>query len=159
MTPLACHHPSTSRPAWSMRTGSATRDAGSAAIELAIAAPALIGLLLLVIAAGRISAANAAIDDAAISASRSASIARTTETARADAHAAARAVLNQQGISCAGGPVIEVNLGGFSTRPGQTAQVSVRVRCTVKLAPMPGTRTATSTSVSVLDTYRERRSR
>ncbi len=51
-------------------------DRGSATIELAVLAPALLALLGLVIVAGRISVAGSAVEQAAASAARAASIAR-----------------------------------------------------------------------------------
>ena len=56
-------------------------DRGSATIEMAVLAPALLALLGLVILAGRISAAGSAVEQAAASAARAASIARDARAA------------------------------------------------------------------------------
>ena len=62
--------------------GGARRDRGSATVEIVILAPALILVLLFVIAVGRIAGANNTVDAAAFAAARAASISRSAPAAR-----------------------------------------------------------------------------
>lgn len=133
--------------------------AGSAALELVILAPVLLGLLGLVIAAGRTSVAQGAVDAAARDAARQASLALSPQVARANGTASARGALRQDGLGC--DPIVRIDTIGFATPPGQPASVSATVSCTVPLASLalpglPGSRTLTATFTSPLDIYRAR---
>lgn len=135
---------------------------GSATLELTILAPALLVLLALMIAAGRIEVAAGAVEQAAAAAARDASTARGPATARAAATATAQASLRDQGVTCGGLDVL-VDTAGFAVPVGQPAQVEVRVTCPVALADMavpgmPGTRTLQGRFVSPMDRYRSRAS-
>ena len=135
-------------------------DRGSATLELAILAPALLALLGLVIGAGRIEVAAGAVEQAAASAAREASIARTPAAARADAEQAAHDSLRNQGITCSA-LTVTVDTGGFAVAVGQPAQVQVRVACSLALGDlgvpgMPGTKTLRAQAASPLDRYRSR---
>ncbi|WP_347350375.1 TadE family protein [Intrasporangium sp.] len=137
------------------------RESGSAAIQLAIIAPAVLVLILLAIAAGRISRAATTVDQAAYAAARAASIARTPGQARTDAAHAAAAALGRQGTTCSGGASTHLDLTGFHAPAGTPAQVTARITCQVALADLAipglgGSRTIDATAVSALDTYRER---
>src|SRR5437868_14568837 len=81
-------------PAICRRSGHALRDRrrdrGSVTLELTIFAPALIIMLLFVVAAGRIAQAHQAVEAAARDAARQASIARDPSTARANAISSAQ---------------------------------------------------------------------
>ncbi|HYN57042.1 MAG TPA: TadE/TadG family type IV pilus assembly protein [Motilibacterales bacterium] len=145
--------------------GSATRcgwaaDLGSATIELAVLAPALLALLGLVIVAGRISVAGSAVEQAAASAARAASLARDSRTAQADAGRAARDSLRDQGITCQ--PLTSsVDVRGFAVAVGSPSSVTVSIRCAVPLADvavpgMPGQRTVTAAMTSPIDRFRGR---
>ena len=135
-------------------------DNGSATLELAILAPALLALLGLVIAAGRIEVAGGAVEQAASAAAREASLARTGSAARAAAMQSARGSLHSQGIAC-GVLQVVVDTSGFNVAAGLPAQVEVSVTCTVPLSDlavpgMPGTRTMRAQMASPLDRYRTR---
>lgn len=135
-------------------------DNGSATLELAILAPALLALLGLVIAAGRIEVAGGAVEQAASAAAREASIARTGSAARVVATQSARISLRSQGITCGVLDVV-VDTSGFAEASGLPAQVEVSVACTVPLSDlavpgMPGTRTMRAQMASPLDRYRSR---
>lgn len=137
------------------------RDAGSYALEMAISAPIVLVLIAVLIATGRVSRANTSVDQAAYSAARAASIARTPGQASTDARAAAASVLGQQGTTCGGGLAVTVNTAGFNQPPGTPAQVSAAVSCTVPLGDLAvpglnGSRTLRATAVSALDSYRAR---
>lgn len=135
-------------------------EQGSATLELAILSPAVLALLALAIAAGRIEVAGGAVEQAAAAAARAASIARTPSTARAAATEEASASLRQQGITC-GTLDVTVDTAGFAVPVGQPAQVEVSVACTVALSDLavpglPGTRTLRAQVASPLDRYRSR---
>jgi Flp pilus assembly protein TadG len=136
------------------------RERGSATLELAILAPALLLLLGLVVLAGRVEVAASAVEHAAMSAAREASLARTVAGAQSIATASAARELEGQDIRCATSSVT-VNASGFAVALGQPASVSASVTCTVSFADLaipglPGSRTLTSTATSPLDRYRAR---
>lgn len=142
---------------WARRLRS---DEGSAAIEAAIILPSLIMFLCLAIAGGRLVTSGSKIDAAAEDGAREASIHRTAGAAQGAAQAAAAESLNDQGISCVSTSV-NIDTGGLNVPVGQVGTVSVTVNCTVNLSDLllpgvPGTRTLTSTAVSVVDQYRQK---
>jgi Flp pilus assembly protein TadG len=135
-------------------------DRGSASLELAILAPAVLALLGLVIAAGRIEVAGGAVEQAAAAAARDASLARTAPAARVAATQSAHDSLRSQGITCGVLDVV-VDTAGFAVAPGSAALVKVSVACSVSLSDlavpgMPGTRTMRAQMASPLDRYRAR---
>lgn len=134
-------------------------DDGSAALELVILAPVLLGLLGLVIAAGRTTIAQGSTDAAARDAARQASISLTPAAAQAAGQASAQAALRQDGLDCA--PVVVIDTSQFGTAPGEPATVSATVSCTVSLANLalpglPGTAHLQASFTSPLDIYRAR---
>jgi Flp pilus assembly protein TadG len=135
------------------------RDAGHAALELVVLAPVILILLGLVIAAGRTSIAQGAVDAAARDAARQASIALTPGTAKATALASARAALSRDGLDCQ--PVVTVDTAQFGLPVGTPASVTATVRCRVPLSDLvvpglPGSRMLSYTFSSPLDPFRER---
>lgn len=136
-------------------------EGGFAAVEVAILAPVLIALGFLVVATGRVAGANSKVDAAAYAAARAASIARTADTAQADAQAAAAASLTQAGQTCAPATVV-VDTSGFAIPAGTPATITVRLSCAVPLSDLtmlPGltsTKVIAAQAVSSLDTYRGR---
>jgi Flp pilus assembly protein TadG len=135
-------------------------ERGSATLELAIIAPFLILLLGGLVLAGRVEVAAGAVEQAARSAARDASLARTAAGAREAAQQAADRELRGADLGCAPS-TITVDTAGFATRLGQDAVVRVTVACTVSIADLaipglPGTRTLTGEAVSPLDRYRSR---
>jgi len=138
------------------RTGG---QAGTAALELVIVAPAVLAVFLLILALIRTSTAAGAVASAARDAARQASIARTPAAARASALTSAREALSQDGLGC--NPVVIVGTGGFGVRVGVPATVSATVSCTVPLSDLglpglPGSKTLRATFISSLDPYRQR---
>lgn len=129
------------------------------ALETAIIAPALLALLILMIAAGRIAIAQGSIEAASRDAARQASIARDPGTARSAALASAEQTLRREGLKCS--PSVTVDTGGFSEPAGTPATVSATVTCEVRLSDislpgMPGSRALTSSFTSPLDQFRAR---
>jgi Flp pilus assembly protein TadG len=134
-------------------------DEGSAALELVILAPILLGLLALIIAAGRTAIAQSAVNAAARDAARQASISLTPTAAQAAAQASARAVLRSDGLDCV--PVVTTDTSQFGIPPGHPAAVAATVSCTVALADLavpgiPGTVRLQAIFTSPLDIYRSR---
>ena len=134
------------------------RDAGSITVEAAVIAPVLVLVLLLMIAAGRISLTASVIDQAATTAARAASLARTPQAAQQAATEAARADLADQNLTCTDLSVT-TDTAGFARAPGQPAQVAVQISCALALSDiglpgLPGTVTQSSRFASPLDPYR-----
>lgn len=136
---------------------------GSATLELAVLAPALLLFIIVVIFAGRVAIAGQAVQQAAEEAAREASISRSYDAAESAAGPAAERTLQQQSLQCEGTPDVNTHdlADEFATAVGQDAKVTVTVTCKVRLSDLafpgiPGSRTVSATSVSPLDTYRER---
>jgi len=140
--------------------GSAAADDGNAALELVILAPVLLGILGLIIAAGRTSIAQGSVNAAARDAARQASISLTPAAAQAAGQASARTALRQDGLDCR--PVVLINVSQFvTTRPGQPGAVTATVRCTISLSDLalpglPGSTRLQAEFTSPLDIYRSR---
>jgi Flp pilus assembly protein TadG len=137
-----------------------TGEDGNAPLELLILAPVIMALIGLVIAAGRTSVAQGSVDAAARDAARQASISMTAAAARQAALSTANAALRADGLHCKA--VVRLSIEpGFSTPPGQPAQVSASVSCTVPLSDLlvpgvPGSKRLTAQFTSPLDPYRSR---
>ena len=135
-------------------------DGGSASLELVLLTPALMGLLGLLILAGRVALASNSVEQVADEAARSASISRTAAGARRAADDGARRALAQQNLRCSA-VTVTLDTTGFTVPVGVPARVRATVTCTVNLSDLalpgfPGARTVTATAISPLDTYRER---
>lgn len=135
------------------------REAGNAALELVILAPALLFVIGLVIALGRVSTAQNAVSDAARDAARQASLQLDAPDAQAAGRSSALAALAQDGLHC--DPLVTFDVTGFQAPVGQPAVVSATVTCAVSLAQivvpgLPGSDTIRETFTSPLDPYRER---
>ena len=142
-------------------SGLAGRDErGSTTLELVLWAPGLLLLIGLLTVAGRVNSANAAVEQAAVDAARTASSARTAAAAAGLAQAGADRTLAAQGLQCTT-TTVALDTSGFATPPGQSATVTATVTCPVRLSDLsipglPGTRTVSHTATSSLDTFRER---
>ena len=135
-------------------------DRGSAAVEMAVLAPAIIALFVVLMIAGRISTARQAIEAAAFDAARTASLARDGGDAQTRAEAAATATLAAQGLTCSS-ITVTVDTSQFAVPVGQPAHVTATVVChadfsDIALPGMPGNTTLSSSFVSPLDQYRKR---
>ncbi|MFD5791873.1 TadE/TadG family type IV pilus assembly protein [Streptomyces sp. NPDC127037] len=135
-------------------------DRGSYAMETAILAPVMIALILLMIAFGRVTDADGAVDSAARAAARAASLERDANSAQAQAQAAADRSLQGEGITCSTSSVV-VDTGGYALDLGTEANVTATVACTASLSDiglpgLPGAKTLTSSWSSPIDTYRGR---
>ena len=134
-----------------------TPESGAAAVEVAVLAPALVALLLLVVAAGRVTTADARVRDLAADAARAASMRASRPAAVAAAEAAVADAVARGEVPCRTATA-HVDSSGF--RPG--GHVSVAVHCVVDLSDLamvglPGERTFQSTAIEVVDRYRSDR--
>lgn len=133
---------------------------GAASVELVVIVPALVLVLGLLIAGGRLWFARATVVEAAQSAARAASLERSAGSAhRAGVSAGAR-VLATDGLHCAGDS-ISVDTTAFAVPVGTPATVTAVVTCQVPFADlaipgMPGSISVRSTGAAALDTYRAR---
>ena len=128
-------------------------DRGTFALELAIVAPMLVGLLWMIISAGRLTVTASKVEIAARDGARAASINHNNGSGMGVSQAVDAAVkfsLRQNGVSCVGPPGIELN----DPRPDPGDAVQVTVSCNVALLLGSAEHTVRRTSVSVLDTYR-----
>lgn len=124
-------------------------DRGSTAVEIALAVPIGIALLVLLIAAGRYSSALIEVQSTAGAAARAASLARSPGAATTAAAQSTAAMTDCTTHT------VRVDTSAF--RPG--GQVTVEVTCTISTQSLtglgaPGSLTVTATSTSPLDVYR-----
>ncbi|WP_089004518.1 TadE/TadG family type IV pilus assembly protein [Micromonospora viridifaciens] len=151
------------------------RERGSVSIEVAVLAPAFIGLMVLAGVAGRTAVAAEAVESAAHDAARAASIARDARTGRTAATDAARRQLDWSGLHCTAPPALTFRgsvrgtatsfAAAYRSAPGVSASVTITVTCTVSFADLrapglpgvPGGKTVSASFTSPLDTYRSRK--
>lgn len=135
-------------------------ERGSVGVEAAIAGPAMIVLMAVMIFAGRMMMTSGAVEQAAVDAARAASLERTAAAASSTAESMAEQTLMAQGLNCTSANV-HVDTSGFKSSPGQAANVTATVTCVLDLSDLtipgiPGSKTITADAVSPLDVYRER---
>jgi Flp pilus assembly protein TadG len=129
-------------------------DRGTIAVEMAVIAPALLFLMLLVVYAGKVSEADGNVERAASDAARAASLRQHPSDATDDAQSTAAADLASAGVPCLD-VTTTVDTDDFD--PGGTVTVTVSCEASmadVTLLGVPGRRTFTATAVEVIDTYR-----
>jgi Flp pilus assembly protein TadG len=127
---------------------------GVLAVETAIIAPAVLVLLLLVVYAARVVAADAQVQTAAARAARAASLEADASAATAAADELVAANLTGTGISCRT-TRSDVDVARFG--PGAT--VTVTAACEISnrdlaMLAVPGTRWSVAEATHVVDTYR-----
>ncbi|GAA3808441.1 TadE family protein [Streptomyces chiangmaiensis] len=140
--------------------GRLRQDRGSYALETAVLAPVLIAILLLMVAFGRVTDAEGAVDAAAHAAARAASIERDAATAQSAAQAAVTRSLDGDGVTCQTSN-IAIDTSGYNTDVGTAATVTATISCTANLSDigipgLPGAKTLTASWTSPIDTYRAR---
>ena len=133
---------------------------GSVSVELALVVPALVLVLGLLVAGGRLWFARTSVTESAQSAARAGSLARSAAAAASDGAAAGRSSLATAGLRCAATSV-QVETGAFAVPVGTPATVRATVRCTVPLADvllpgLPGAVDLQGRGAAALDTYRSR---
>lgn len=133
---------------------------GSVSVELALVVPALVLVLGLLVAGGRLWFARTSVTEGAQSAARAGSLARSATAAAAEGAAAGRASLATAGLRCATTSV-QVETGAFAVPVGTPATVRATVRCRVPLTDvllpgLPGSVNLEGQGAAALDTYRSR---
>lgn len=127
---------------------------GTVAVEAAVLAPVLLGLMLLVVYAGRAAQADADVQVAAARAARAASLVTDPTVAVEAAQATAAANLDTAGIVC---QRLAAAVDTDQLRAGGT--VTVTVACQQSNADIaglavPGSRWSTATATQPVDTHR-----
>jgi Flp pilus assembly protein TadG len=135
-------------------------EAGSVAVEIALLAPALVLVLGLLVAGGRLWFARTTVVEAAQTSARSASLARSPGEASARGAEAGRASLTTAGLRCATSSV-QVSTAAFAVPVGTPATVTSTVTCSVPfgdvfLPGVPGSIDLSGRGSAALDTYRAR---
>lgn len=133
---------------------------GSATVEIVLVVPALVIVLGLLIAGGRLWFARTTVVEGAQAAARAASLARSAGAASQAGQSAGAQSLATAGLTCDGRGVA-VNTSAFAVEVGTPATVTATVTCAVPfgdllLPGMPGSISVSSTGYSALDTYRSR---
>lgn len=129
-------------------------ERGSVAVEMAVIAPALVALLLLVVFAGRVAQAEGDVRRAASAAARAASLRQDPSDAADAGRQRAEANLADSGVGC-GQLDVEVD----TTRFFAGGSVAVTLHCNASMADIsllgvPGRMTFVARSVEVIDRYR-----
>lgn len=133
---------------------------GSASAELAILAPGIVMLALMLAMGARIGWAQTQITDAVAAAARAASLERSGSAAKLASHRAVEANLVDAGLHCQPATV-NVDVTGFTLPAGQDADVTVGIECRLSLAGLgfagfPGSVNLSAHTSERIDTYRSR---
>ncbi|MEL4504765.1 TadE/TadG family type IV pilus assembly protein [Luteococcus sp. H138] len=141
-------------------TRNRTDERGAVAVEVVLIIPVLMLVLGTLVAGWRLWSARAQVTDAAGAAARAATVEKSGSAARARAQSVARSNLQTLGLPCQGAG-IDVDVSGFHRPPGERAEVTVGISCTVGLgdllAPgLPGQWQVRAQGKHPLDTFRER---
>ncbi|MBE1575428.1 hypothetical protein ACFORH_00300 [Amycolatopsis roodepoortensis] len=133
-------------------------DRGDVNIEVVIGVSALIVLFGLALVGMRVITAESAVDEAARSAARAASLARDGHAAASVAEVRVRAVIAQQGLNC-DNLNIAVDARDFGKPLGETGYVIATISCEITFGDLmiPGSRLAASEFRSPIDRYGARR--
>lgn len=136
-------------------------DRGAAAVELTLLVPALVLVLGLMVAGGRLWFARTTVNEAAQTAARAGSLARSGEAARIAAREAGAQSMATAGLRCDSTSVV-LATSAFSVPVGTPATVTSTVTCTLSLADvalpgLPGSVRLNARGAAALDTYRSRR--
>ena len=133
---------------------------GSASVELTVIVPALVLMLGLIVAGGRVWFARTTVNEAAHSAARAASLAGSAAEAATVGHSAGEHSLSTGGLRCTSTSVT-VNVSAFHVPVGTPGTITAAARCRVAFADLllpglPGSIELTASGASALDTYRSR---
>lgn len=130
------------------------------AVEIALLAPALVLVLGLLVAGGRLWFARTTVVEAAQTSARAASLARSPGSASAVGTDAGRESMSTAGLRCASSSV-RVSTAAFAVPVGTPATVTSDVTCSVPFADVflpgiPGSIDLAGRGSAALDTYRAR---
>ena len=138
-----------------------TRDQrGAAAVELTLLVPALLLMLGLLVAGGRLWFARTTVNEAAQTAARAASLARSASAASSAGQDAGAQSLATAGLRCRTTSV-SINTTAFGVPAGTPSTLTSTVSCVadfsdVLLPGWPGSMELTGRGSAALDTYRGR---
>lgn len=129
-------------------------------MELALLIPALMLMLGLTMAGGRVWFARSAVTDAAEASARAGSLARSAGEAGQAARLAGAQSLATAGLVCSASTV-SVNVAAFAVPAGQPATIRTEVTCDLSFSDLflpgaPGGMRLLAHGASSLDTYRAR---
>jgi Flp pilus assembly protein TadG len=133
---------------------------GAAAVELTLLAPALLLVLGLLVAGGRLWFARTTVNEAAQTAARAASLARSSTAAIAAGREAGSQSLATAGLRCRSTSV-SISTTAFAAPVGTPSAVTSRILCEVDFSDVflpgwPGSLQLTGHGSAALDTYRGR---
>ena len=133
---------------------------GAAAVELTLLVPALLLLLGLLVAGGRLWFARTTVNEAAQTAARAASLARSASAATVAGQDAGSQSLATAGLHCRMTSV-SISTAAFSVPAGSPSTVSSTILCSVDFSDVflpgwPGSMELIGRGSAALDTYRGR---
>jgi Flp pilus assembly protein TadG len=133
---------------------------GAAAVELTLLLPALLLMLGLLVAGGRLWFARTTVNEAAQTAARAASLARSPYAATAAGREAGAQSLETAGLRCRSTSV-SINTAAFGVPAGTPSAVTSTITCNVDFSDVvlpgwPGSMEITGRGSAALDTYRSR---
>ena len=133
---------------------------GAAAVELTLLVPALLLVLGLLVAGGRLWFARTTVDEAAQSAARAASLARSTADATSAGRDAGLQSLATAGLHCRS-TSLSISTAAFAVPVGTPSTVTSTILCVVDFSDVllpgwPGSIEVTGRGSAALDTYRSR---
>jgi Flp pilus assembly protein TadG len=133
---------------------------GAAAVELTLLVPALLLMLGLLVAGGRLWFARTTVNEAAQTAARAASLARSADAAGKAGRDAGGQSLATAGLRCRTTSV-SINTGAFGVPAGTPSTVTSTISCVVDFSDVllpgwPGSTELTARGSAALDTYRGR---
>jgi Flp pilus assembly protein TadG len=142
------------------RCNVAEEQRGAAAVELTLLVPALLLVLGLLVAGGRLWFARTTVNEAAQTAARAASLARSSPAAIAAGQEAGSQSLATAGLRCRS-TSISINTAAFAVPVGTPSTVTSRILCKVDFSDVllpgwPGSLQLTGGGSAALDTYRSR---
>lgn len=143
-----------------MKNETRCSERGSQSVSAFFAIPVIFLFFLLVLYAGVVGTAKHAVQSAANSAARDASLARTAGSGESAGEKAANRVLDQRGINCASSSV-NIDTSQFAPVGTEPGTVRATVTCDVvfvgiNTASLPGARTISADGMSPVDAFRER---
>jgi Flp pilus assembly protein TadG len=133
---------------------------GAAAVELTLLVPALLLMLGLLVAGGRLWFARTTVNEAAQTAARAASLERSADAATTAGRDAGAQSLATAGLRCRTTSV-SINTAAFGLPAGTPSTVTSTISCVVDFSDVvlpgwPGSTELTARGSAALDTYRGR---
>jgi Flp pilus assembly protein TadG len=138
----------------------ASNQRGAATVELTLLVPALLLVVGLLVAGGRLWFARTTVNDAAQTAARAASLSRSANAAATAGQEAGLQSLTTAGLRCSSTSV-SINSAAFRVPAGTPSTVISTVICRVDFSDIvlpgwPGSIQLTGQGSAALDTYRSR---